>query len=402
MKWIHIAGAAVCLASLAGVAAGDGAAPGPPVSAGCGCCPPPFIPGAPTPGNPMPGTNPAPGTNPTPGANPAESQPSTLSGEAFNRGSEAGTQTAASVAPAFFGDQIGPIPAQGNVFTPPQITGPNGAAPATPLRGLSGNVAAVVAPVPLDAAYKIAENESPRPQDRVYVGYNFYDDVDQSLRAFGVGRADLQRETVGLEKTFDQGESSFGVRLPVVQLTGDNVVQDDELGDLSLIYKHAILDDPRTGDLLSAGLLLTLPTERKLYIAGESSVNSTLFQPFVGFIYNFDSWYFEGFESVAVPTDMRDVTLLFSSLGVGYNLYVDDCPDAPVRYVRPQLEIHVNTPLTHRGLTSTPIGFPDAVDLTSGVRVLFRQLEFGAAAGTSVTGPKVYDVEAFANVTYHF
>ncbi len=283
------------------------------------------------------------------------------------------------------------------------MTTPAGAL--TPLGRLltsSGNVAALVAPVPLDAAYKIAEGESPRPQDRVYTSFNFYDNVDQPIRVFGVGQADLYRETIGLEKTFDQGESSFGVRMPFVQLTGDNLVQDDELGDLSLIYKHAIYDDPCTGNLVSVGMLLTLPTERKLYLAGESSLDSTLFQPFVGFIYNIDSFYFEGFESVAVPTDMRDVTLLFTSLDVGYNLYVDNSPDAPVQFVRPQLEVHVNTPLTHRGLTSSPIGFPDAVDMTAGMRVLFHKLEFGAAAGTSVTGPKVYDVEALANLTYHF
>ena len=275
------------------------------------------------------------------------------------------------------------------------MTTPSGAL--TPLGRLlqtSGNVAAIEAALPLHASYKIAEDESPRPQDRAYAAYNFYDDVNQPFRVFGLGPANFQRETIGLEKTFQEGQSSLGVRLPFVELTGHDVIQDNEIADMSLIYKHAFLEDRQTGDLLSGGMVLTLPTGRQLTIAGESSLHSTVFQPFVGFIYNVNSWYFEGFESVAVPTDMRDVTLVFSSLGVGYNLYRDASPDAPVRYIRPQLEVHVNTPLNHRGLTSDPIAFSDSVDLTGGVHVLFQKLDFGAAVGTSVTGPKVYDLEA--------
>ena len=407
MKWAQTLAAVACLGSLAGVAAGDTAVLGQPIVAGPGCCPPPpFYPGFPTtPGTTAPGTT-TPGTT-TPGTNPDTSQSPALSGQSFAQGSEAGTESAASVAPGFFGDQIGPISGRGNIFIPPTVTAPvttpSGAL--TPLGRLlqsSGNVAAIEAALPLHASYKIAEDESPQPQNRAYIAYNFYDDVDQPFKVFGLGQANFQRETIGLEKTFQDGQSSLGVRLPFVELTGNQIIQDSEVGDMSLIYKHAFLEDRQTGNLLSGGMVLTLPTGRQLTIAGESSLHSTVFQPFVGFIYRIDSWYFEGFESVAVPTDMRDVALVFSSLGVGYNLYHDESADAPVRLIRPQLELHVNTPLNHRGLTSEPIAFSDSVDMTGGVHILFQKLEFGAGAGTSVTGPKVYDFEALANLTYHF
>src|SRR5262249_29857955 len=56
-------------------------------------------------------------------------------------------------------------------------------------------------------AFKIADNESPRPQDRVFVNYNYFD------RILGTS-VDLNRETLGFEKTFLDGNASVGMRVP--------------------------------------------------------------------------------------------------------------------------------------------------------------------------------------------
>jgi len=53
---------------------------------------------------------------------------------------------------------------------------------------LSGNRIAVLAPVPNHAAYKITEEESPRPTDRVYFNYNFYNDVTRLTPGVGALR----------------------------------------------------------------------------------------------------------------------------------------------------------------------------------------------------------------------
>src|SRR5690349_18027260 len=45
----------------------------------------------------------------------------------------------------------------------------------------------------LAPAIKIAENESPRPLDRVFVGYNYFD----SLKGLGTPSSDVHRETFG-------------------------------------------------------------------------------------------------------------------------------------------------------------------------------------------------------------
>ena len=401
MRWMCVGGCFVWLAATASAEAPAASV----VPAGWSCCPPvvggpvwtPVMPGCPappvavTPANP----NPNPDQNPNPNANPNPAAPSTLPGEAFAQGSEAGTQAAPSVAPALFGDLIG---IQGRRV----VLVPNGATLPANVQRISGNKAAIVSPLPLHASYKIAEGESPRPENRAYVTYTFYDNVDRLFPNDLAGASNLHRETLGLEQTIGDGETSIGLRLPFLQLTGNSDVEDSQVGDLSVIWKHAFFDDRRTGDLISGGLVVTVPTGQGLEIDGESTLHSTVFQPFVGYFYNFDPFYIEGFSSAAVPTDMRDVAILFNSVALGYRLYRDDACDAPIRAVLPQAELHVNTPLNHRGLTSTPVNFSDSVDFTGGVRVLFRRAEIGACVGAPVTGPKPYDLEAAANLTFHW
>ena len=105
----------------------------------------------------------------------------------------------------------------------------------------------------------ITDNDNPRPQDRVYGGYNFYDDIGGALNT-GLPRFDQQRQTVGFEKTFLGGDASFGMRLPFVQQYGGGVPGTHNVGDLSLLFKYAFLNNVETGDILSAGFVLTTPT----------------------------------------------------------------------------------------------------------------------------------------------
>ena len=54
------------------------------------------------------------------------------------------------------------------------------------------------------------------PMDRVFFGYNFYSDNGASLNG-GAG-TDLQRQQVGFEKTFLDGDASFGMRKALREL----------------------------------------------------------------------------------------------------------------------------------------------------------------------------------------
>ena len=58
--------------------------------------------------------------------------------------------------------------------------------------------------------------------------------------------------------------------------------------------------------------------------------------------------------------------------------------------------------MTHAGINSVPIGYPDTVDFTGGCYFLIRKALLGMAAGTPLTGPKPYGVEAMVSLNYFY
>jgi hypothetical protein len=322
----------------------------------------------------------------------------TTPSDAFAQPGAGGTQAAAMFEPGLFGDLIG-VSGRRVIVLPAGVSPP----PHTQFQAISGNKIAVIAPLPFRSVFKITENESPRPTDRVFFNYNFFSNVDRVLQGVPGTYADLHRETIGFEKTFLDGNASFGMRLPYLQLVGGSEIQDTHLDDLSMIFKYAFINDRQTGNVLSAGLVLTAPTGQGLIIDGESTIHSTVFQPFVGVIYHLNrDLFLQGFTSLAAPTDARDVTILFNSIAGGYNLYRADDPGDLLQSIVPVAEFHLNTPLNHRGLGSGPINFDDSLDITGGVYFNFRRATLGVAVCTPVTGPKPYDIEATVNLNIHF
>jgi hypothetical protein len=267
---------------------------------------------------------------------------------------------------------------------------------------LGGGSAAGGAVFPFHVAYNISENELPRPLDRVFVTYNFYSDVAASGLAFGAPGAQVHREMAGGEKTFLNGNASVGIRVPVFWVFGSRNVVDSQLGDISLVFKYAFINNRRTGDAVSAGLVVTAPTGPALDVPGQSSVNSTVLQPWFGEIWHWGRLYNIDFTSVAVPTDARDVTLFFESFALAYLVYRNNDPSRWLHGVVPDLECHANIPLNHGSLSSIPIGFPNTVDFTAGCYFFMGRSVLGMGAGTPVTGPKPYSFEALATLNYIF
>jgi hypothetical protein len=280
---------------------------------------------------------------------------------------------------------------------------------------------------PFHGDFKIAENESPRPEDRVFVNYNFYSDTTGPGTFFSVPRqdtttttingnpatvttltpgvapprVDVHREVVGFEKTFLGGDASVELRAPVVQQSGAEAIDGSDFGDLTVVLKYAFLNDRVSGDVLSAGLAVTLPTGPGLAVPGGSELHSTLIQPWTGALWYFDRFYVEGFASLVVPTDARDVTLLFNDVSVGYKLY-EAGGDRLISAVIPTVEAHITTPLNHRN-DSSFVTAPDLVVLTAGSHFEIGQsatLSVGVAA--PVTGPRAFDVEALVQLNYRF
>src|SRR5262249_8815922 len=148
--------------------------------------------------------------------------------------------------PAMFGDFIG---VQRSRVVRQTVTVSGSQVTRSPGQNIDGNIASVVAPVPYRASYKISESESPRPVNRVYVNYNYYNDGARLID--GIDHSDLHRETLGFERTFMDGDASVGMRVPFVQLVGDNEIKDYQFGDMSLLFKFALINDRPSGDVLS-------------------------------------------------------------------------------------------------------------------------------------------------------
>jgi hypothetical protein len=248
-------------------------------------------------------------------------------------------------------------------------------------------------------AFKIAENESPKPQDRVFVNYWYFQDVNGTFN-FGP-RTDVHREVFGFERTFLDGDASIGLRVPVIQVLGDVGIENYDLGDLTFILKFALINDESTGNVFSTGLVLTVPTGASFLPAGVPDVHPFLFQPYVGGIYNIGDLYLIGFSSIVVPTDSRDVTFLSNDLGIGYYLLRRD--DGFLTSIVPTVEMHLLTPLNHRGAQTEPVGLQDQLNLTFGTRFgLGRRANLGLGLVTPVLGPRPFDFEAQVQFNLRF
>ncbi len=457
MRWFCLTGGiAVLLGCLGGTAGADSwLSPYRPFSPGLtvtsGCCPPPAP--APTPSTApaaTPSTAPAttPSTTPqtTPGTTPeaqSRSTPSDTSTSGETAGAaagEAGAGELGSAAPTMFGDLLAgqtfgplyailpngqtlllsrgqPVPSTATQpgtrynfdFT---ILNPNGSITTLPTgQPLPANVRSG-APLPFapggagliglvaSGAFKITENESPRPQDRVFAFYNYFNDVNASLNP-GPARTDVHREVAGFEKTFLDGDASIGLRAPLVQIYGDSSVAYQDFGDLSVILKYALINDRTSGNVLSAGLVVTAPTGSNFLPAGLPDIHPFLFQPFVGGIVNFDRLYVLGFSSIVIPTDMRDVTFLSNDVGIGYSLYSN--PGGLVSSIAPTVEGHLTTPLNHRGADSVPIGLPDIFNMTFATRFgIGERASLGLGVALPLTSPRPFNFEIQAAFNFRF
>lgn len=299
--------------------------------------------------------------------------------------------------------------------------------------------------VPLAArgAFKIGENESPVPVNRFFSTYNYFNNVavrqavpdhinvdfnrladqittgrdpngsvslsDPSFAVTGfdatraVRRLDLHREVVGFERLLMGDDFSVGVRLPLLQERGETTLDRSQVGDVSVIFKYALLNDADTGNVLSAGLMVTAPTGDGEVAVDGTKIHPTLLQPFVGYFVNFDNFYVQGFSSVIAPTDARDSTLLCNDVALGYRLYTDESQSGLIRYIAPTVEAHITTPLNNRDSIGCPGGFPDIFAATGAVHVgLGDRASLTAGFGTPMTGPQPFDAEAIVQFNLRF
>jgi hypothetical protein len=362
---------------------------------------------APTPGMPsaIPGAMPsAPGTpSATPGA-PAPAAPGveapapgTMSPDAnaaaagaFGAAPSAGTGGGDTFNPSMFGDLLSPSRL---VFV-------------TAASGRNGTSTVRSVPVTAAGSFKISDKGSPKPQDRVYVTYDYYNDVGASTN--GTGSGEVHRETLGFEKTFLDGNASVGIRLPFTESTGGaSGIGDGTIGDLTLYGIYAFLNDRQTGNVFSVGMALTIPTGPSFDDPSGHDLNQFIYQPFIGYIYNFNNSFFvEGFHS-ALISDHQNA--LSQDVAFGWWMYRCNDTNSTIRGIVPMVELHLYTPLDNTNTTvpTTPGSFAlisdNILTVTAGVSFqIGERMSFGIAAGVPVTGPRPDSFEAITSFVYHY
>jgi hypothetical protein len=288
-------------------------------------------------------------------------------------------------------------------------------------------------PIATRGAFKISDNESPQPQDRLYLNYNFFnaagigmnrgllaafrqgnstlanDNGDTIVVPFAYPRVRLHSYTFGMEKTMPWNpDVSFGLRIPIFDLYNNGGIEDDTvdnmgLGDITMILKAAISHDAATGNALSAGLAVTVPTGPAQTTIEGHRLETTLIQPFVGLVYNFGDLYFHGFTAIVFPASINQEPVVWNNdIGVGYWAYRSGYWF--LSGVVPTLEAHFTNPLEEFDQRKYPIvRVPDSITLTWAVNFVFGQNStLGLGVATPITGPKIYDYEMLAQLNWRF
>ncbi|RUL88362.1 hypothetical protein [Tautonia sociabilis] len=315
--------------------------------------------------------------------------------------------------PEVFGDSFGASGIrifQGRPQPPPPL--PRPPIPPRPPSPFEPVVSAAL--VPTIRAIKLSENQSPAPRSRLIYQFNFYNDVNGTVnQRFGAPISDIRiyRHVFGFERAFLDQMASFGMRLPLDTVTGDSPLPNigrtsTALGNLELFAKYVLYRDLEAGRLLSTGLSVSPNTGPRRFAGADylQPSNSTTIQPFVGGIFTAGRFFAQGFLSIQVPFDTNDVTLLYNDYAFGYFLYRAQEPGRWLTAITPIFEVHVNTPLNHRGVRiDDPVGIPDFVNLTYGAAFdLGRRARFLAAIVTPVTGPRPFDLEVLASLNVYY
>jgi hypothetical protein len=357
-------------------------------------CPPaapmaPAAPGQPAPGQPAPG-QPAPGQPST-----DQTAPQTPD-NAFAQAPAAGTGAESTGNPNILGD----FPSVG-------VSKFRGRSSSSYSSGSSSQSSSAKVAVIHGGSLKFAENENVLPTSRFFLTYNGYSNVLPGVNdTAGATKINYQYETAGVEASFLDGNASLGLRMPLFELSGPANPYQTRVGDVSLVSKFLLASDGPGGDALSAGLVVTLPTGLQPTDVNGRKIHSTVFQPWWGFVTNLsDDIYFQGFNSLAIPSTRRDAKIMFIDAAVGYWAYRGEAGGL-VTGIVPTSEIHINWVWTNRGepnaFTTHAISVPTSVDLTEGVHILFGRASLQLGVSFSVTGPKLYDVEGIAQLNLPF
>ncbi len=254
-----------------------------------------------------------------------------------------------------------------------------------------------------DRRFKISENMSPQPRDRVYYAFNGF---QQAARTVDGRVLDVNRHTLGGEKTFWDRTASIEFRMPILQglsalqSLDRNLQNDDgvEFGNSTIIPKFIIGDGP--DHVFSAGLGINLPTARNASIRGPGNFSQPFLNiqnqavhlsPFLGLLWvPSENTYVMSYIQADFATNgntvtdgggnrlgsLHDQNLLHFDVTVGHFLYRD--VSTRLTGIAAQMELHYTTTMQDaetldaaQGMLGNPFNRLDLLILTAGINFEF-------------------------------
>ena len=287
--------------------------------------------------------------------------------------------------------------------------------------------------------FKIAEDESPLPTDRLIFDYNHFE--NPLVDVYGQTR-NLDRFTFGIEKTFRDGLWSVEFRVPFAagynstQSTVGGSLDATEFGDMALAFKRTLIR--REDFILAGGLGLVFPTGPAWKfvdatgVAAEVRNEAIHLGPFLGAAWRpNDRLFFLCFAQLDFDTHgdtvltngggtldkvgvFNEQSLLFLDFSMGYWLYQN--PNARwLTAIAPMVEIHYTTTLQNMDSVTdgagTVIGPPsgsgrrDILNLTAGLHFQMGSLStltVAAVAPLTIGENREFDCEVLAQYNRRF
>lgn len=278
-----------------------------------------------------------------------------------------------------------------------------------------------------DRRFKISENTSPIPRDRVYFTFNHFKHAIRTVNDYDTG---LNRYTFGGEKTFFDSLGSVEFRIPFAHGLAANQIQGGTSSDVETVFGNVTII-PKVvlgaGDywLVSAGLGINLPTapssSAQLRTGELITVDNdaTHLSPYLGmYLMPTSSTYVIGYIQADFDTGgnyvrqeylgttyssgtLQDQTLLHADLAMGCWLYRNE--QARLTGIAPQLELHYTTTLQDadgvRGAVMPVTNRFDTFTLTGGLNFQFYRSYLTLGCAVPLLGSddqraeRPYDVE---------
>ncbi len=300
--------------------------------------------------------------------------------------------------------------------------------------------------LPVAGGSRQFKNEFSRamPTDRVFGLYHHFENALQSSSSdgsFRTANANIDRFTVGVEKTFFEGNASVELRMPFsapVSLgTPGSNFQMQSVGDLVVTLKGMVYSDE--SQAVALGLAVGAPTGSDLNVnlpsSGPSSFtlynNATHLIPFIAYqAAPTEDFFFNGFLQFDTPTNantvqvrapggsvdnlyVRNQTLMFLDTSFGYWWYRD--PEAQfLSGLASVFELHYTTAVTNADIVADKArivtfganaGHFDVLNLTLGLQAnIARSMSIRAGYVTPLRSSphRFFDNELAVSVVYRF